>query len=63
MKILDPRIADEICELEVIECDCGFHLGLDVSFLDQVKEIKMNCPACGIEIDTFALYQEALKNA
>ena len=33
-------------ELEVFECGCGFHLGLDASYLDQVGDIVIQCPAC-----------------
>lgn len=34
-------------ELEVVEClSCGFHLGLDASFLDQVAGVTMKCPGC-----------------
>lgn len=45
----------EITELIVVECDCGFHLGLDFTFIDQVSEIKTNCPSCKAEIDTSKL--------
>jgi len=35
-------------ELEVVECDtCGFHLGLDASYLEQVGGVKLFCPGCG----------------
>jgi len=39
-------------ELLVIECDCGFHLGLDASYLEQVHYIKIACPSCGMVIDS-----------
>jgi len=39
-------------ELTVYECDCGFHLGLDGTYLDQVNEISISCPSCGNIIDT-----------
>ena len=44
-----PVSADK-CELEgPYECpDCGGHLMLDVSFLDQVNE-DICCPYCGAE--------------
>lgn len=32
--------------LEVIECNCGFHLGVDATYLDQVDSIVVNCPSC-----------------
>jgi len=34
-------------ELEVVACTaCGFHLGLDASYLEQVGRITTICPAC-----------------
>jgi hypothetical protein len=39
--------------LEVFECRCGFHLGLDASFLDQVKELTIKCPSCTGTINTY----------
>lgn len=42
----------EKVELEYIECDCGFHIGLDATYLDQVGDFKINCPACQKVIDT-----------
>ncbi len=44
--------------LEVIECDCGFHLGIDATYLDQVGDFKINCPACGIAIDSAEICPE-----
>lgn len=38
--------------LEVYECQCGFHMGLDTSYLEQVAEIKIECPSCGETIET-----------
>lgn len=32
--------------LEVIECDCGFHLGIDSTFLEQVGSVQIKCPSC-----------------
>lgn len=37
--------------LEVWQCDCGFHIGIDTTYLDQVGPVKFNCPACGNEIE------------
>jgi hypothetical protein len=51
MKRLKPVFSIEY-ELDVIECDCGFHLGLDATYLDQVSEIQIDCPSCGKIIDT-----------
>ncbi len=51
MKKLNDIETDQI-QLEVYECDCGFHIGLDYSYMEQVKEIKIKCPSCGKEINT-----------
>ena len=38
--------------LEVYECECGFHIGIDATFLDQVSEFfKIECPSCGKMIE------------
>ena len=46
------------CELDVVECDCGYHLGLDATFVDQVGDFITVCPSCGQDIDTGKLYEE-----
>ncbi len=51
MQRLDD-VETEKFSLEVYECDCGFHIGLDTSYLDQVGEIIINCPSCNVEINT-----------
>lgn len=33
-------------DLDVFECDCGFHVGFDTTFLDQVGDITFTCPSC-----------------
>lgn len=39
--------------LEVYECICGFHIGFDTSYLDQVEgEIETICPSCKRRIKT-----------
>ena len=48
MKQLKSVENDQVA-LEVIECDCGFHLGIDATWLDQSpnsKGFQINCPAC-----------------
>lgn len=41
-------ISSDIVELSVFECECGFHLGLDATYLDQVDGvITIDCPSCG----------------
>lgn len=39
-------------DLEVYECECGFHIGLDATYLEQVEEVVIECPSCGSIIDT-----------
>jgi hypothetical protein len=38
--------------LEIIECGCGFHLGIDSSWLDldESKGEKIECPSCGRDL-------------
>jgi len=38
-------------DLEVYECTtCGFHIGIDVSYLEQRGDIRLNCPSCDDEL-------------
>lgn len=39
-------------QLEVVECDCGYHMGIDATYLDQVDDFIVGCPSCGELIDT-----------
>ena len=48
----------EDVELEIGECDCGYHFGVDATYLEQVKDFKFRCPACGRVIDTRILFVE-----
>jgi hypothetical protein len=57
MKRLNSVETDKV-QLEVIECDCGFHIGLDATFIDQVDDIICRCPSCGKEINTAILCPE-----
>lgn len=51
-KQLDSVSNDHV-SLEVYECgDCGFHIGLDSSFIEQIGDIKIKCPACENMFDT-----------
>lgn len=52
MKRLSKAEADEKMELEYIECDCGFHLAVDSTYLLQVGDFKLKCPSCKAIIDT-----------
>lgn len=45
-------IETEKVQLDVIECDCGFHIGLDATYIDQVDEVNIECPSCGITISS-----------
>ena len=59
MKRLDSLENDTV-QLEVIECDCGFHLGLDATYLDQVGDFICSCPSCGATIDTVVIVPEMI---
>lgn len=54
MKRLNSVGNDQV-QLEVIECDCGFHLGLDSAYLEQLDNIRVVCPACAALLDTPAI--------
>jgi len=45
-------------QLEVGECDCGYHFGVDATFLYQGEDFKVDCPSCGIQIDTATVFPE-----
>ena len=47
-----PSVETEKVQLEVIECDCGYHMGIDATFLDQVGDFETTCPSCTCIIDT-----------
>ena len=51
MKRLNSYENGEV-SLEIVECDCGFHLGIDASYLLQVGDVKIECPACRTVLDT-----------
>ncbi len=57
MKWLKEQEIEEY-SLEVVECDCGFHMGFDATFIDQVSDFKIDCPACGVVIDTEVIFPE-----
>lgn len=40
------------CELITIECECGYHMGIDYSYVEQVSDFKTFCPSCDRIIDT-----------
>ncbi len=41
-----------VAELEVIECTCGYHMGIDATYVAQVGDFVAPCPSCGRVIDT-----------
>jgi hypothetical protein len=49
----------EKCELEIYECQCGFHIGVDATFLGQMTDpaFKIVCPSCGNGM-TFEAFDE-----
>jgi len=53
MKRLKSIENDQV-QLEVIECDCGYHMGIDATYLDQVGDFMTRCPnpACRKLIST-----------
>ena len=51
MKRLDSVETGKV-QLEVVECDCGYHMGVDATYLDQVGDFVTECPSCGAVINT-----------
>jgi len=45
-------IDNNLCEMEIYECACGFHIGLDFSYLDRIAPISLNCPNCNKILNT-----------
>jgi len=45
-------IDDEKYSMSIFQCECGFHLGLDFTYLDQCGDIQIKCPSCGEVFDT-----------
>ena len=41
------EVDNERYTLEVWECSCGYHMGFDVTYLEQIGPIKAECPSCG----------------
>lgn len=60
MKRLKSVITEKV-QLEVVECDCGYHMGIDATFLDQVGDFQTVCPSCGEVIDTSVVLPENKK--
>ena len=51
MKRLESIETDKYA-LEIIECDCGYHMGVDATFIKQVNDFVTICPSCSAIIDT-----------
>lgn len=45
-------IQTNVVSLQIYECDCGFHIDIDATYLDQVADVKIECPSCGELVDT-----------
>jgi hypothetical protein len=53
-----PSVETDIVQLEVGECECGFHFGFDATFLTQVGDTEFQCPSCGLTIRTADVFTE-----
>jgi len=62
MKRLNSVETEQV-QLEMVECDCGFHLGIDSTYLDQVGDCKITCPKCEAIIDTKVVFPEDIPTA
>ena len=51
MKRLKSLENDQV-QLEVVECDCGYHMGIDATYLDQIGDFTTKCPNCLVKIST-----------
>lgn len=38
--------------LEIIQCSCGFHLGIDATYLEQIGDFIILCPCCSKFLNT-----------
>ena len=52
--IADVKVKD-VATLEVFKCGCGFHIGLDASYLLQVGSLSIECPSCMTTLNTLNL--------
>ena len=53
-----PSIETNKIQLEVVECDCGYHMGIDATYLNQVGDFITTCPSCKEEISTAEICPE-----
>jgi len=56
-------IENDQVQLEVIECDCGYHIGIDATYLDQVGDFMTRCPnpSCRKLIETKIVCPESME--
>jgi len=45
-------IETEEYAIEVVKCSCGYHMSFDSSYVDQVENIDLTCPSCGVITNT-----------
>jgi hypothetical protein len=57
MKRLDSIETDTV-QLEVVECDCGYHMGIDATYLIQKGDFITRCPSCNRAISTSEICPE-----
>ena len=53
-----PSAQSEVYEMEVGECDCGYHFGVDATYLELVGDFQMQCPSCHKLINTASIFPE-----
>jgi len=54
MKFIED-IETNIVQLHVLECKCGYHIGIDATFLDQVGHATITCPSCEFKCSTSSI--------
>jgi hypothetical protein len=55
MKRLASIETDKV-QLEVGECDCGYHFTADATYLELVGDFLFTCPSCGKRINTAEIF-------
>ena len=45
MKLIESIETDK-ASMEIYECLCGYHMGVDATYIDQVAPLHGECPAC-----------------
>lgn len=53
-----PSVETGKVQLEIGECDCGYHFGVDATYLEQVGDFVFICPSCKKPIDTAKVFPE-----